>query len=327
MGYGIAIAIIIEWWRRRKDRFKDPSASWITDFVREELMPPSELSLSPDARYERFLKRFNRQWRDKFGSDSPHRLITIQNLVALYRSQRRYYEARGWQRLALDILQFNKIEDQRLPEAYRALAELELHMGRFRESAQHYRQAIKLFRHLQNDSAVVENLTDLFEVFAAHSMFEEAVDVSEELIAMLEVAYGVTSPQVEKHLSRIDTTIDKNYISAARHEHRRLLTALHITEEALGEDHYVVSGDLKRLAKFFASCGRRCDAEALLKRAEMIATLHRVAGAEYRGIEKDLKLVADWLEERNKSADRTVAFHLRKRAERIAEKKSKQGKL
>ena len=117
LGYGIAIAIIIEWWRRRKDRFKDPTASWVTDFVRDELLPVDQSRLSPEAKYEQFLKRYNRQWRDKYGSESVYRLTTIAGLVALYIKQKRFYEARGWQRLAIQIMEFNNVSGNELAVA------------------------------------------------------------------------------------------------------------------------------------------------------------------------------------------------------------------
>jgi hypothetical protein len=58
----------------------------------------------------------------------------------------------------------------------------------------------------------------------------------------------------------------------------------------------------------------------------MIMLLNKVDGVDYPGIEKDLAVVAEWLDQRNQDADRTVAFHMRKRAERIAEKRSLKGK-
>ncbi len=54
----------------------------------------------------------------------------------------------------------------------------------------------------------------------------------------------------------------------------------------------------------------------------MLTLLNKVDGVDYPGIESDLKAVADWLEERNKNADRTVAFHMRKRVERIENKRN-----
>lgn len=325
MGYGIAIAIIIEWWRRRKDRFKDPSESWMTEFVREELMPVDDSKLPSDGRYERFLKRYNRQWRDKYGSESVYRLSTIASLVSLYSKQRRYYEARGWQNLAIQIMEFNQIVDGQLAAAYDCLAELELKMGRLHESAICSGKAAEIYKATSNDEALAKNLTLLFDAYAHSDMFAEALSVSDELVTVLERLHGVTSTHVEKHLSHAEMAISRSSIPARRREHHRLLLALHISEEALGEDHYSVANDLKRLATFFAGSGRVAVAADLSKRARMLSLLNKVGGVDYPGIEADLKTVADWLEERNKNADRTVAFHMRKRAERIAKKRILKG--
>ncbi len=322
MGYGIAIAIIIEWWRRRKDRFKDPSASWMTDFVREELMPVDESKLSGDGRYERFLKRYNRQWRDKYGSESPYRLTTIASLVSLYSKQRRYYEARGWQKLAIQIMEFNQVVDGPLAVAYDCLAELELQMGRLQDSAICSRKAAEIFKTTSNYEALAATLTRLFDAYAYRDMSAEALCVGDELVAVLERLYGVASTSVENHLSHAETVIDPSLIPSARREHYRLLLALHISEEALGEDHHMVANDLNRLAVFFAGKGRGAEAAGLFKRARMLTLLNKVDGVDYPGIESDLKAVADWLEERNKNADRTVAFHMRKRVERIENKRN-----
>lgn len=326
MGYGIAIAIIIEWWRRRKDRFKDPSASWMTDFVREELMPVDESKLSGDGRYERFLRRYNRQWRDKYGSESPYRLTTIASLVSLYSKQRRYYEARGWQKLAIQIMEFNQIFDGQLAVAYDCLAELELQMGRLQDSAVCSRKAADIFKATSNYEALAATLTRLFDAYAHRDMSAEALSVGDELVAVLERLYGVTSTSVENHLWHAETVIDRSLIPSARREHYRLLLALHISEEALGEDHHTVANDLNRLAVFFAGKGRGAVAADLFKRARMLTLLNKVNGVDYPGIESDLKAVADWLEERNKNADRTVAFHMRKRVERIERKRNSKGK-
>ncbi len=326
MGYGIAIAIIIEWWRRRKDRFKDPSASWMTDFVREELMPVDDSKLSGDARYERFLKRYNRQWRDKYGSESIYRLSTIGSLVSLYSQQRRYYEARGWQNLAIQVMEFNQVADGQLAAAYDCLAELELKMGRLQESAICFGKAAEIYKTTSNDEALAKTLTHLFDAYASREMSVEALSVSDELVSVLERLHGVTSTHVEMHLSHAETVINRSRIPSRRREHYRLLLALHISEEALGEDHHLVANDLKRLATFFSGSGRVAVAAELSNRARMLSLLHKVGGVDYPGIEADLKTVSEWLEERNKNADRTVAFHMRKRAERIAKKRISKGK-
>ncbi len=325
MGYGIAIAIIIEWWRRRKDRFKDPSESWMTEFVREELMPVDDSKLTSDGRYERFLRRYNRQWRDKYGSDSTYRLTTINSLVSLYSKQRRYYEARGWQRLAIQIMEFNQVDDGQLAVAYDCLAELELHMGRLQESALCSRKAVEIYKACSNDAALAKTLALLFDAYALRDMVVEALAVSDELIPVLERLYGVTSARVEEHLWHAETVLDRSMMPAVRREHYLLLLALHISEEALGEDHYSVAKDLKRLAAFFAGNGRVAVAADLSKRARMLHLLNKVDGVDYPGIESDLQTVAEWLEERNKNADRTVAFHMRKRIERIQKKRITKG--
>ncbi len=321
MGYGIAIAIIIEWWRRRKDRFKDPSASWMTDFVREELLSVDESKLSGDCRYERFLKRYNRQWRDKYGSESIYRLSTIGSLVTLYSNERRYYEARGWQNLAIQIMEFHQVVDGRLAAAYDSLAELELKMGRLQESAICSRKAAEIYKTTANNEALAKTLKALFDAYANRQMLTEALSVSDELVAVLEQLHGVTSLHIENHLSYAEMAIGNDRIPSGRREHYLLLTALHISEDALGEDHYAVANDLKRLATFFAGRGRVAVAADLSNRARMLTLLNKVGGVDYPGIEADLETVADWLEERNKNADRTVAFHMRKRVERIAERK------
>ncbi len=326
MGYGIAIAIIIEWWRRRKDRFKDPSASWMTEFVREELMPTDESKLSGDARYERFLKRYNRQWRDKYGSDSIYRLTTIASLISLYSKQRRYFEARGWQKLAIQILEYHRIVDGPLAVAYDSLADLELHMGRLQESAICSRKAADIHKATANHAALANTLSLLFDAYAHRDMTAEALSVSDELVSVLEQLHGVTSTHVERHLYHVETVVDRSQMADARRNHYRLLIALHISEEALGEDHHSVANDLRRLATFFAGCGRLTVAADLTKRARMLSLLNKVDGVDYPGIEGDLITVADWLEERNKNADRTVAFHMRKRVERIKEKRISKGK-
>lgn len=321
LGYGIAIAILIEWWRRRKDRFKDPSASWMTDFVRDELMPVEESKLTPEAKYERFLKRYNRQWRDQYGSDSIYRLTTIANLIELYISQRRYYEARGWQNLAIQILEFNKIGDEKLAAAYDKLAELEMHMGRVKEASFAYRKAAVVYRTLRNFKSLSENLSVHFDAVAKRDMNAEALAISDELLEVLETLHGPTAIQIEKHLLHAETTLDRQKLPTPRRQLLKLLLALHISEDALGKDHTAVASDLKRLASFFAARGEVTAAADLSERARMITLLNKVDGVDYPGIERDLAAVAEWLELRNQDADRTVAFHMRKRAERIAEKR------
>ena len=326
LGYGIAFAIIIEWWRRRKDRFKDPSASWMTDFVRDELMPVEESKLSPEAKYERFLKRYNRRWRDQYGSESIYRLTTIANLVELYISQRRYFEARGWQNLAIEILEYNKICDEKLAAAYDKLAELELHMGRVSEASLSFRKAAVIYRAIKNFEALSENLSIHFDALANRDMNAEALALSDELLEALETLHGPTAIQIERHLLHAETLLERDKLPARRRQFLQLLIALHISEEALGKDHAAVAGDLKRLASFFAARGKVAAAADLSERARMITLFNKVDGVDYPGIERDLAAVAEWLELRNQDADRTVAFHMRKRAERIAEKRVSKSK-
>jgi tetratricopeptide (TPR) repeat protein len=326
LGYGIAIAIIIEWWRRRKDRFKDPSASWMTDFIRDELMPVEESKLSAEAKYERFLKRYNRQWRDQYGSDSHYRLITIANLVELYISQRRYYEARGWQNLAIQILEFNKIGDEKLASAYDKLAELEMHMGRVNEASFAYRKAAIIYRTLRNFKSLSVNLSVHFDAVANRYKDDEALAISDELLEVLETLHGPTAIQIENHLLHAETTLGREKLPAPRRQFLKLLMGLHISEEALGKDHAAVAGDLTRLATFFSARGKVTAAADLSERARMIRLLNKVDGVDYPGIERDLVVVAEWLELRNQDADCTVAFHMRKRAERIAEKRISKSK-
>lgn len=326
LGYGIAIAIIIEWWRRRKDRFKDPSASWMTDFVRDELLPVDESKLSVEAKYERFLKRYNRQWRDKYGSESIYRVSTISNLVELYISQRRYYEARGWQSLNIQIMEFNGVADEKLAAAYEKLAQLELHMGRVPESSLNYRKAAVIYRSVQNLHALSKCLSDHFDCVANRGSHADAIALSDELMEVLTTLHGPTSMPMENHLLHAESTLEREKTPAARRELLQLLISLHVSEDALGKDHYAVAGDLRRLAAFFAARGKVASAAELSERARMIMLLNKVDGVDYPGIEKDLAVVAEWLDQRNQDADRTVAFHMRKRAERIAEKRSLKGK-
>jgi hypothetical protein len=326
LGYGIAIAIIIEWWRRRKDRFKDPSASWMTDFVRDELLPVDESKLSAEAKYERFLKRYNRQWRDKYGSESIYRVTTIANLVELYISQRRYYEARGWQNLVIQIMEFNGVDKDKLASAYEKLAVLELHMGRVIEASLNYRKAAVIYRSVQNFKALSECLIAHFDTIANREMSEEALAISCELIDVFEILYGPTSMQVETHLLHAEASLERDKTPAHRRQLLQLLISLHVSEDALGKDHYAVAGDLRRLSAFFATQGKLIAAADLAERSGKIMLLNKVDGVDYPGIERDLLEVADWLEQRNQDADRTVAFHMRKRAERIAEKRLSKGK-
>lgn len=326
LGYGIAIAIIIEWWRRRKDRFKDPAASWMTDFVREELLLADESRLSPDAKYERFLKRYNRQWRDKYGSESVYRLTTIASLVELYIEQKRFYEARGWQQLAIQIMEFNNLSGEKLAPAYDRLAELELHMGRVSEAAFCYRKAALMYRKGQNLEALAKNLSAHFDVLANRGMHKEALSLSDELVDVFELLYGPISMPLEQHLLHSESVLHRDNIPARRKQLLQLLLSLHVSEEALGKDHSAVAADLRRLASFFALSGKVAVAADLSERARMIVLLNRVEGVDYPGIERDLATVADWLESRNQDADRTVAFHMRKRAERIAQKRSSKSK-
>lgn len=326
LGYGIAIAIIIEWWRRRKDRFKDPTASWMTDFVRDELLPVDETKLSPEAKYERFLKRYNRQWRDKYGSESIYRVTTIANLVELYFSQRRYYEARGWQGLVIQIMEFNGVEEDKLASAYEKLAVLELHMGRIIEASLSYRKAAVIYRSVQNFKALSQCLIAHFDTIANRDMYDEAMAISCELIEVFEILYGPTSRQLENHLLQAEASLGRDKIPAHRRQMLQLLISLHISEDALGKDHYAVAGDLRRLSAFFATQGKIIAAADLAERSRKIMLLNKVDGVDYPGIERDLLEVADWLEQRNQNADRTVAFHMRKRADRIAEKRFSKGK-
>lgn len=326
LGYGIAIAIIIEWWRRRKDRFKDPSASWMTDFVRDELLPADESKLSPEAKYERFLKRYNRQWRDKYGSESIYRVTTIANLVELYISQRRYYEARGWQNLVIQIMEFNGVGEDRLASAYEKLAVLETHMGRVIEASLNYRKAAVIYRSVQSFKALSECLIAHFDTIANREMYDEAMAISGELIDVFELLYGPTSMQLEAHLLHAEASLARDKTPAHRRQLLQLLISLHVSEVALGKDHYAVAGDLRRLSAFFATQGKIIAAADLAERSRKIMLLNKVDGVDYPGIERDLLEVADWLEQRNQDADRTVAFHMRKRAERIAEKRLSKGK-
>jgi tetratricopeptide (TPR) repeat protein len=321
LGYGIAIAIIIEWWRRRKDRFKDPSASWMTDFVRDELLPVDESRLSPEAKYERFLKRYNRQWRDKYGSESVYRLTTIAGLVALYIKWKRFYEARGWQQLAIQIMEFNNVSGNELAVAHDCLAELELRMGRVVEASHCYRKAALMYRGARNFEALANNLSAHFDVLAKHGMLADALSLSDELVEVLELLYGPISLALEQHLLHAESALGRENCPERKRRFLQLLISLHVSEEALGVDHTVVAGDLRRLASFFALSGKEAVASDLSQRARMIMLLNKVDGVVYPGIERDLITVADWLESRNRGADRTVAFHMRKRADRIAEKR------
>ncbi|HNB25126.1 MAG TPA: hypothetical protein PKZ32_22080, partial [Candidatus Melainabacteria bacterium] len=135
-----------------------------------------------------------------------------------------------------------------------------------------------------------------------------------------------TSMALEEHLLRLEGSLERDKIPVSKSEHLRLLIALHISEEALGEDHRAVAGDLRKLASFLALRGKDQLAEQLLWRARMISLLNKVAGFDYPGIERDLLQVAEWLESRNQGADRTVAFHMRKRVERLAEKRFSKSK-
>jgi len=326
MGYGIAIAIIIEWWRRRKDRFKDPTASWMTDFVRDELLPVDERNLSHEAKYERFLKRCNRKWRDDFGSDSIYRTTTISNLIELYISQKRYFEARGWQNLNILILEFNQVADEKLASAYAKMAELELRMGRIQEASLSYGKAADVFRKLSNLEGLSQTLGLHFEALGNRDLTKEALAVSDELLEVMATLHGPDAVEIETHLARAELVLDRERIPASRKKLLRLLSSLHVSEAALGKDHYAVARELRHLSAHFAATGKVSAAADLAERARMISLLNNVSGTAYPGIERDLIAVAEWLEKRNKEADRTVAFHMRKRAERIEEKKLLKGK-
>jgi hypothetical protein len=132
--------------------------------------------------------------------------------------------------------------------------------------------------------------------------------------------------QVENHLLHAEAALERDKTPLHRRQLLQLLISLHISEDALGKDHNAVAGDLRRLSAFFATQGKIIAASELAERSRKIMLLNKVDGVDYPGIERDLLEVADWLEQRNQDADRTVAFHMRKRAERIAEKRLSKGK-
>lgn len=331
MGFGIFLAILIQIWRRRNDRFRDPTAGWMIDFVQEDLHPPNPANLTPSKHYELFLKRHNRQMRDQFGSESIYRVITISNLVKLYSEERRYSEAIDWQDLAIKILEFNlEISDPKIAAAYFELAVLNHSLAKHKEAIESANKAISITRSNQDWSVLSAQLLWLFEVALTDNDIESALSAAHERTLILEKIHGATSLDVEKHLQHATMAISvqtQTTVPDSMLQHLTLLRSLNISIAALGEDHSTVASDLSALAFFYHKHGRLEYSSTLLESSRMIRLLNKVNGPVYGGIEGDLQSVAIWLKERNRGADRTVAFHMEKRAERIAKARKERTSL
>lgn len=322
MGFGIFLAILIQLWRRRNDRFRDPTAGWMIDFIQEDVYPPNPATLSQSKRYELFLKRHNRQMRDQFGSESIYRVVTISNLVKLYSEERRYSEAISWQELAIKILEFNLDKnDSKIAAAYFELAVLNLSLAKHTEAVAAANKAITINRTNQDLSSLSLQLLWLFDAALTDNQTENALSAAQERTLVLEQIHGATSVEVEKHLQHATMAIavqTDTKVPEVMLQHLTLLRNLNISITALGEDHSTVANDLSALGFFYHKHGRLDFSSSLLESSRMIRLLNKVNGPIYGGIEGDLASVAVWLKERNRGADRTVAFHLEKRAERIA---------
>lgn len=96
---------------------------------------------------------------------------------------------------------------------------------------------------------------------------------------------------------------------------------LDILQRALGKESMSLSPTLQELTVLFTKRGKLDIASQLIERMKICRLADIAKGPDFPGIERHLEELADLYEKRDEPADRTLAFHLRARVKRIAERR------
>lgn len=319
LGYGVALALIFEIFRRRKDPFRDPTSDWILEFFREELFPADERLLSREKRYERFLKRQLRVERDLFGSDCHFRAATIESFVDLAWSQHRFSEAIAWHDLAIRLFEHNLPKNEkRVIVAHRKMSSMKRHTSDFTGAEAHLRKSIEWA-----DSPSLEDKKQLLSILTAQSRWQEAGQLSTEILYALEKEHGYGTQPVEDWLVeevKLYRLMSDEATAESKNEHLTLVRSVNLLVTALGGDSPSSARDFEALSQFFSRHGRYEAHLAMKREAELRRLIAAVKGPDYPGIESDLRRVAEWYRARAQGGDLTVAFRMEKRADLIREK-------
>lgn len=322
IGFGLAFAIIAEFFRRRKLQFLEPG-DWVVELVREMLVPVDETRLSDNEKRMHLVKRFIKNDRDLYGDASVHRVRNIIYMSDMLRSAGKIGEARAWLELGIRLLEHNlDSADSRLAEAYLKMASIDKSTTNNVEAKNWYLKAIDSFEKSGNKQELAKTLRMLGDFSADIEHNDEAQSAYAKELAVAEDILSPTSVALEDVLSYHVTFLRRvNKLDAANKldEYYRLVLAVSMLENGAGEDSVYLARDLEALAAYLSKRGR--NAKPLYERARILRLMPKVNGVEYPGITRDLEDVAEWLEQRNKGGDATIAFRMRRRAKLIKERK------
>ena len=95
---------------------------------------------------------------------------------------------------------------------------------------------------------------------------------------------------------------------------------LAIMENSTGRESRSLLSELNKLESLFDEASKVELRREIQNRISIVEIKAKVDGPDYPGIENDLDKLASYYEKRDEGGDKTVAFHLRKRIERIKEK-------
>lgn len=327
ISFGIAILILLELWRAYRDPWNEPAHGKILTMVKNSLVGEDFFSLSPDRRAESLHLRFIYSDRQTMGASDFYRVRNLVGYAVFLTSVRRFDDAIKWYLYAERLVIHNK------GVGSREHLDLLFALGRFYQLSLSYKQtALENLKQahagLLKLNAPVAKLVEvtevLFEALIDAKDYSAAFAMADSLVKLLETEHGITAPQVRQTVARVATCArdaDFGAVADVYDRHHNLLLSVTGGEAMLGKDHHLLAPELNKLAEFYRQRHDPALARSLEERASMLCLWRKVQGVEYFNILRDIEEVAVWLEQRNESLDKHIAFHLRLKAKKLREKR------
>lgn len=282
------------------------------------------------------LERLNRWFvkRDQmyFGRWDPYCVRNLVGLADFYRAEHRFWEAEKYYQRAVAILERHSLQpgDLRLGDTYTKIAHFYRQYAKNDLAIAFYHKSIAGNAQQFGEDAIelTADLRCLAEVCLGSGDGEQALQAYMRELAIKEKVLGPSHMDLTGLLTEIIRAAHAtgNHTLAARCEEQwRLVNSVGMVEDALGKDHHAVARDLEPLAAFYHKCGKYEIASRLEKQARLVRLAYKVQGADYPGLIRDLRELADLYEKRDEPGDATVAFRARARADHGARIRQERG--